>query len=125
MKQNKKIINWSFAIIWMVLIFILSSIGDFSPVTGDDYQRTDLVSSIVHVVLYVILTFLLIRAFISSGVKKKKAVAYAFIVAVLYGITDEVHQYFVPGREMHLGDWLMDTIGAFIVVSFYKIKIKK
>jgi VanZ family protein len=33
-------------------------------------------------------------------------------IAALYGIIDEVHQYFVPGRESDVWDWLADSIGA-------------
>ncbi|MDR2246783.1 MAG: VanZ family protein, partial [Treponema sp.] len=32
--------------------------------------------------------------------------------AALYGIIDEVHQYFVPGRDCNIWDWLADSIGA-------------
>jgi VanZ family protein len=33
-------------------------------------------------------------------------------VAAFYGIIDEVHQYFVPGRDCNVWDWLADSIGA-------------
>jgi VanZ family protein len=29
-----------------------------------------------------------------------------------YGIIDEVHQYFVPGRDCNVWDWIADTLGA-------------
>jgi VanZ family protein len=31
-----------------------------------------------------------------------------------YGITDEIHQYFTPGRDCNAWDWLADTIGALL-----------
>jgi VanZ family protein len=31
-----------------------------------------------------------------------------------YGAIDEVHQYFVPGRDCNFWDWLADTLGAFL-----------
>ncbi|MDR0623262.1 MAG: VanZ family protein [Treponema sp.] len=30
-----------------------------------------------------------------------------------YGIVDEVHQFFVPGRDCNVWDWIADTLGAF------------
>lgn len=45
----------------------------------------------------------------------------AWIGAVLYGVTDEWHQSFVPGRTPDVRDVLTDGIGAFvglIVVSW-------
>jgi VanZ family protein len=39
----------------------------------------------------------------------------AIVTASVYGITDEVHQLFVPFRESSWQDWLADTVGATIV----------
>jgi VanZ family protein len=36
------------------------------------------------------------------------------LAASLYGIIDETHQYFVPGRDCNVWDWLADTLGAFL-----------
>jgi VanZ family protein len=30
----------------------------------------------------------------------------------LYGVIDEIHQYFVPGRDCNVWDWAADTLGA-------------
>ncbi|MDR1956366.1 MAG: VanZ family protein [Treponema sp.] len=32
--------------------------------------------------------------------------------ASAYGVSDEIHQYFVPGRDCNGWDWLADTLGA-------------
>lgn len=36
------------------------------------------------------------------------------IFCSLYGVSDEYHQSFVPGRLAETGDWLADTLGAAI-----------
>ena len=36
----------------------------------------------------------------------------AFAISVLYGVSDEYHQSFVPGRDPSLLDWLVDALGA-------------
>ncbi len=36
----------------------------------------------------------------------------AFIFTALYGVTDEIHQLFVPGRNMQARDFLMNTLAA-------------
>ena len=43
----------------------------------------------------------------------------AFLVVLLtslYGASDEAHQYFVPGRDTSVGDWVADTLGAIVAV---------
>jgi VanZ family protein len=41
------------------------------------------------------------------------------LICFLYGIGDEVHQAFVPGREASVGDLLADVAGAAIVVALW------
>lgn len=43
---------------------------------------------------------------------KIKYVLYAMIASVLYGLSDEVHQYFVPGRTADVFDFLADALGV-------------
>ncbi len=42
---------------------------------------------------------------------------FAFLVAVVYAATDEIHQLFVPGRSGEFRDWLIDIVGAFLGCS--------
>lgn len=55
---------------------------------------------------------------------KKYFLAAALVISSIYGLLDEIHQSFVPGRNSEFLDWLADTIGAaagaFIV--FYLLK---
>lgn len=38
------------------------------------------------------------------------------LLASLYGVSDEVHQMYVPGRSADLFDWAADTVGAAVAV---------
>lgn len=70
--------------------------------------------------------------FIFSFKNKPKPIL-SFSLSSLYALTDEIHQYFVPGRACQLTDWLVDTCGAVLGVAFFcillviitKIKHKK
>lgn len=122
--MKNKYFNWTLVIIWMLLIFYSSSRSTFGlEMSAADYK---LASSIAHVIIYAILTFLIALALISHDYPIKKALLWSFIIAIAYGLTDELHQYFVPGREMRLGDWLLDVSGSLLVVYMfaYKKKIK-
>ena len=41
---------------------------------------------------------------------------WALALASLYGVSDEVHQRFVPGRSADVTDWLADTLGALVAL---------
>lgn len=46
--------------------------------------------------------------------------AWAPVVVVsLFGLTDEWHQSFTPGRSVEFDDWVTDTIGAAVAVTVY------
>lgn len=61
---------------------------------------------------YAVLGFLLVGAVASGKQDCKKAAAMAFAIAVLYAVSDEIHQYFVPGRACMLTDVGFDSAGA-------------
>ena len=46
-------------------------------------------------------------------------------IGILYGLSDEIHQYFVPNRSCTISDFLADSIGVIISIIAAKIWIKK
>lgn len=76
-----------------------------------------------HATEYAVLGFLLLATLYSWGdsVVKKRGlrILSAFIIAVLYAISDEIHQLFVPGRSCQLTDVMIDSVGAvFGILAF-------
>ncbi len=61
---------------------------------------------------YGIFAALLYRALRAYEIDKTKAVILSILFAGLYGLTDEFHQSFTPGREPRIRDVAFDTIGA-------------
>jgi VanZ family protein len=76
----------------------------------------DVSDKVLHAVEYGILSLLCYRAFrwAAGSAVARHAVVLAIVTASAYGVTDEVHQFFVPFRESSWLDWLADTIGAAI-----------
>ncbi|HLZ32550.1 MAG TPA: VanZ family protein [Nitrospira sp.] len=69
---------------------------------------------LLHLVEYAVLGVLCYRAFSRAagpGVARR-AVILSIAAASFYGMTDEVHQAFVPFRESSWLDWVADTAGA-------------
>jgi len=86
---------------YMGLIFHLSSKPSLPIPPLFPYQ-----DKLFHFTAYGILGFLL-----SSALPEKKIWVPA-LLASLYGISDEFHQSFVPGRSCDLLDWFADSFGA-------------
>jgi VanZ family protein len=73
-----------------------------------------------HAVLYALLAGTALFALLP--VPPQRALRTGILVVFicfLYGISDEVHQAFVPGREASFGDLLADVAGAAVVVALW------
>ena len=68
------------------------------------------IRKMAHATEYAILGMLLIGVFYPV----KKYYLIAFLVSVVYSVTDEVHQLFVPGRSGQPTDVMIDSLGALI-----------
>lgn len=101
---------------YMGLIFFLSSQEKFGftlPANSD---------KIIHTLAYMPLGFLFYMSLRASGAKNY-LLAAASLLACTYGISDEIHQLFVPGRYASLGDVFADAVGALtgsLIGSFFK-----
>lgn len=79
---------------------------------------------VLHAVEYAVLGALCYRAFRESGYDswRQHAIPAAILLASLYGVSDEVHQAFVPFRNSSWLDWLADTVGAsFGVAAMHRV----
>lgn len=68
------------------------------------------------------MAFLAWRFFKNSDYRPIQLLVVSFIFCSLYGISDEWHQSFIAGREADLLDWLADSTGAIIALSFIHMK---
>ena len=55
---------------------------------------------------------------------KNYFLAAALVISSIYGLLDEIHQNFVPGRNSEFLDWVADSLGAAVgvFVVFYLLK---
>lgn len=68
---------------------------------------------LVHFIEYGVLGLLLVRAAYQSTVRRRRNYWLCLLVAVLYGLSDEFHQMFVPHRTADIWDLMADSAGAF------------
>lgn len=100
------------ALLWAALLFFLSSRPSLPPLFADVPQS----DKGVHACVYAVLAALLLR-----GARWPRGVQawWAACSASVYGISDELHQYFVPGRSCDVFDWVADTTGACLCVGLW------
>jgi hypothetical protein len=72
------------------------------------------VDKVLHMIEYGILGFLLARSLVKSevGFSNRALVILVATFATLYGVSDEIHQAFVPGRNASAWDALADGLGG-------------
>ena len=136
--STKTIILGMLVIVWMAVIFALSA----QPVTesralssGIAQKGVEAIERVLpqaridlptlehvlrkgaHFSAYFILGLLVIATLHSAGVPGRKAFLIAMLICISYAISDEIHQYFVPGRGPQLSDVLLDSTGSGIAMG--------
>ncbi|MBR5202066.1 MAG: VanZ family protein [Clostridia bacterium] len=138
MKSSRKIyilISWVLVLICMTIIFSLSAQnGEESSELSGSFVM-DLLNSlginidegmlrtIAHCLEFMGLSLLMFNAVYSTWQHKLTHII-AFAGTVLYAITDEFHQLFVPDRAFQFVDILVDSTGALIGVTVSVIILK-
>ncbi|MDR3225306.1 MAG: VanZ family protein [Clostridiales Family XIII bacterium] len=94
-------------------------IPPFDVLTGDKREGALIILSFLVRKAAHFTEFALLGGFISSAFhasRKKKTIGFflALLIGVLYAISDEFHQSFVPGREMAAFDVCVDSAGVLL-----------
>lgn len=111
------------ALLWVIFIFILSSIPRLTPPS----VGLHISDKFYHFIEFGIFALFLIRSFmkLSWPGREGSAILIAASLGVLWGILDEVHQTFVPGREVSVLDGVADALGVVTVSAAFWWWIKK
>ena len=142
-ERYKRYIYWTMVICWMVVLFVLSAQNaeKSSSVSGkvievvataiqpsfaelDVAEKSTLISELqvtvrkfAHYFSYSVLGTLLSLAMqthpLRLRLRLRKQMFWSLTIGVIYAISDEIHQYFVPGRSMQLSDVILDSFGVF------------
>ena len=111
--MTRRVRIWGPAWAMMVLIFVLSSVSRLPSLPGgvDD--------SVPHAFEYGVLAALLLRGLVGARRRRVtvRAAWSAALLATLYGVTDELHQWFVPGRTAQVTDLVADALGATVAAG--------
>lgn len=141
MRNKRLVLGWIALLFWIGLIFYMSNQpGDVSSkqsglvlklfqMLGIDLNKelgelaTFIVRKIAHFTEYFILYLLTVNV-MKYYLDIKRAILYAVIFSIFYACTDEIHQYFIPGRAMAFKDVLIDSSGALVAMIIVIINLK-
>lgn len=105
---------WIPAVTWMAFIYYLSSrtgeqLGSIFPFIKDFNPG--------HILAYFILAALVLWPLRLN--KFPRPYLAAFLLCLFYGISDEIHQHFVPTRTPDVYDLLRDLLGALLALAIH------
>jgi VanZ family protein len=111
----RSLLRWLPALTIMVVIFALSSQSGLR--ISDDPGVDRPARTLAHLLSYGALGAALLFATSGGSRPSLRTVLLAFALAVAYGLSDEVHQAFVPDRTGQFRDLVVDAIGAALGVA--------
>lgn len=115
---NRIILAWIPTLSYMTLIWVLSSISfkiKFSSVPHQDKW--------IHLVEYAVLGLLNSYAVVRTWPKWRVPLYFLIsgLLTLVWGVLDEIHQAFVPGRSADINDVAADALGAILGAGLYMI----
>lgn len=116
------LIYWIPIFIYCLLIFVQSSYPSVETIPSFLFS-----DKLLHFSAYALLGILFFRAFETFPALNNHhlTVFLGIMCAGLYGASDEIHQYFVPGRNADLMDLVADFAGSFAGVMIYRTILSK
>lgn len=117
--MKRFILLWVPVFLFAMFIFIMSSIS--STEGNDPFPHFD---KVAHFMVYGVLALLIFRAF-SRTMGSNKFLLIAILTVLLtvgYGLSDELHQSFVPTRDSDVKDIAADGIGAMAAMTIVYIR---
>ncbi len=108
------------AIAWCFFIFIVSSIPSAKIPSLENYS-----DKVVHASVFAVLCWLMHVALFhqANQLIKKYSLFIAILFVLIYGLSDEYHQLFTPGRSTDPYDVAADTFGG-IVYAVISLRFK-
>lgn len=127
------------AVMWAALIFSMSAevasvsadrsggitqkivellVSDFDKMSESERITTlssadHIIRKIAHFCIYAVLGVFICTASLGFFAKPSVHLARSTAIGALYAASDELHQYFVPGRGPRFSDVLLDSVGVF------------
>ena len=106
-------ISWIVTFVIAGIVFYISSLTFGAGIGGGSKS-----------ILYHFSAFFFLALFLSISLtkgKQQRFIVLAIVLAIVYGISDELHQLFVPGRAGALSDVFINSVGIIFASMIYLI----
>ncbi len=115
-------LNLSITLAYCILIYIQSSLP--SP---EQMPRIPHLDKLLHFCAYGLLGILFFRSYDSLPIEATGILipVLAILSSSLYGVSDEIHQHFVPYRSADVWDLLADALGSVTGVYTYRRLLRR
>lgn len=108
-----KFADFTILLLYCGMIFYLSSQPSLhTPLLFPQQDK------LFHMGAYSIMAFCAWRSFRHLPVESKSTLYLSILFSSLYGVSDEWHQAYVPGRSSEIADWVADSLGAILSALF-------
>jgi VanZ family protein len=122
LKKNKKLLVFTpLVVYWIVLLAATSIPAASMPSIG-------VADKLNHFLAYFVLSVLLFLTLLFQekfDLSLSRIAIYTFLISTVYGVLDEVHQMFIPGRSAEFLDWVADSIGGGLGVLLMMYLVRK
>ena len=95
---------------------LLRTIASILNISSTEVDLSLLVRKGAHLTEFAILGLLLLIALYFTREKLLSSSNIAFAIGATYGVFDELHQLFIPGRSCQISDMLIDASGVLLAV---------
>ena len=123
----KKVINWfeenySISLIIILgIVVLIFTLSEFSDIGTPKQRSLGLTSITYHFFAFFFLNLFLLFYFVRGKTERKEFFIVAILISVFYGILDEVHQFYIPGRFLSFSDVMINNCGVFFSSVAYMI----
>lgn len=115
-KYYRTLLYWLPTVIWGLVIFSFSATH---AIVVSNVKPVDFfVHKIAHFSEYFILSALIYRSLRgTTKIRGYNLLLMTLTLTVLYAVTDEFHQSFIPGREPRIRDVIIDSGGSLVALA--------
>lgn len=110
--------RWLPLIVYCLAIYIQSDLPASEHIPSFEFS-----DKILHFLAYAVMGILFYRAYQTLRIKdnQQMLILFSVVSASLYGISDEIHQYFVPFRDAEILDAIANFLGALCAVYLFHL----